>query len=90
MTIALSDFLAQLATNPALCITVVLTLGVILVNGCTDAPNAIATCVSTRAIGVRAAITMAAVFNFLGVLIMTMVNASVASTIYHKIGRAHV
>lgn len=85
MTIALSDFLAQLATNPALCITVVLTLGVILVNGCTDAPNAIATCVSTRAIGVRAAITMAAVFNFLGVLIMTMVNASVASTIYHMV-----
>lgn len=85
MTIALSDFLAQLATNPALCITVVLTLGVILVNGCTDAPNAIATCVSTRAIGVRAAIAMAAAFNFLGVLIMTMVNASVASTIYHMV-----
>ena len=58
-----------------------LTLGVILVNGWTDAPNAIATCVVTRCMPVRAAILMAAVFNFLGVLIMSMVNATVAETI---------
>lgn len=51
MTITLADFLNQLTTSPALLITVMLTLGVILVNGWTDAPNAIATCVSTRAIG---------------------------------------
>ena len=50
----------------------VLTLGVILVNGWTDAPNAIATCVSTKAIGVRKAIVMAAVFNFFGVLAMPL------------------
>ncbi|MBO5139321.1 MAG: inorganic phosphate transporter, partial [Peptococcaceae bacterium] len=51
----------------------------------TDAPNAIATCVSTRAISVRKAIIMAAIFNFLGVLIMTSVNASVAFTIYNMV-----
>ena len=51
MTIALPDFIAELTQNPALFITVLLTLGVILVNGWTDAPNAIATCVSTRSIG---------------------------------------
>ena len=62
-----------------------LTLAVILVNGWTDAPNAIATCVSTRAIGVRPAILMAAVFNFLGVFIMTSINASVAMTIYNMV-----
>lgn len=42
--------------------------GVIFVNGWTDAPNAIATCVSTRSMGVTAAIVMSAVFNFFGVL----------------------
>lgn len=76
-------FLRQTLENPMLMVSSILTLGVILVNGWTDAPNAIATCVSTRAIGVRKAIVMAAVFNFLGVLVMTSVNASVAMTIYN-------
>ncbi len=80
MTIGLSDFLQQLS-NPALLITVLLILGVILVNGWTDAPNAIATCISTRSISPKNAILMAAVFNFLGVLLMTMVNKAVAETI---------
>lgn len=79
------DFVSQMVTNPMLLVSTILTLGVILVNGWTDAPNAIATCVSTRAINVRKAIIMAAVFNFLGVLIMTSVNASVAFTIYNMV-----
>lgn len=85
MTISLTDFLSQLVSSPVLALTVALTLGVVLVNGWTDAPNAIATCVSTKSISPRAAILMAAVFNFLGVLIMTMVNASVAATIYKMV-----
>ncbi len=85
MSIGLLDFLSQFVSNPALAITVVLTLAVILVNGWTDAPNAIATCVSTRAIHPKAAILMAAVFNFLGVFVMTMVNATVAQTIYKMV-----
>jgi PiT family inorganic phosphate transporter len=66
-------------------VTVIVTLGVVLVNGWTDAPNAIATCVSTRAMGVRAAIVMAAVFNFLGVFVMTAISAGVAETIYKMV-----
>ena len=92
MTISLPDFISQLGSNPALLITVILTLGVILVNGWTDAPNAIATCVSTRALKPKPAILMAAVFNFLGVLLMTMVNATVAYTIYSMVdfgGNSH-
>lgn len=85
MTISLTEFFSQLFSNPALFITVILTLGVILVNGWTDAPNAIATCVSTRSMGPRAAIMMAAVFNFLGVLVMTMFNKTVAETIYNMV-----
>ncbi|MBA4347729.1 MAG: inorganic phosphate transporter [Clostridiales bacterium] len=85
MTITFSDFLARLMSNPALMVTVALTLGVILVNGWTDAPNAIATCISTRSMSPRAAILMAAVFNFLGVFVMTMLNATVAQTIYNMV-----
>ncbi|MDD2215188.1 MAG: inorganic phosphate transporter, partial [Eubacteriales bacterium] len=85
MTITLFDFFHQLISNPALAITTILTLGVIMVNGWTDAPNAIATCVSTRSMGPRSAILMAAVFNFFGVLVMTMINATVAMTIYRMV-----
>ncbi|HIT31762.1 MAG TPA: inorganic phosphate transporter [Candidatus Enterenecus stercoripullorum] len=85
MTLSLADFLSQLTSSPVLAITVLLTLGVILVNGWTDAPNAIATCVSTQSMSPRAAILMAAVFNFLGVLVMTVINASVAATIYDMV-----
>lgn len=81
----LMNFIEQLLRSPMLMVSTVLTLGVILVNGWTDAPNAIATCVSTRAIEVRKAIIMAAVFNFLGVFVMTSINASVAMTIYKMV-----
>lgn len=79
------EFINQMTENPMLLVSALLTLGVILVNGWTDAPNAIATCVSTRAIEVRKAIIMAAIFNFLGVLVMTYANASVAMTIYNMV-----
>jgi len=85
MDVSFNDFISQLISNPLLLITALLTLGVILVNGWTDAPNAIATCVSTRSIKAPAAIMMAAVFNFLGVLVMTMVNSKVAMTIYNMV-----
>lgn len=85
MTIELSDFIKQLISNPPLLITVLLTLGVVLVNGWTDAPNAIATCVSTRAINAKSAIIMAAIFDFLGVLVMTFFNNAVAYTIYNMV-----
>ena len=79
------SFMSDLMGNPALLITVLLTLAVILVNGWTDAPNAIATAISTRAMAPRPAILMAAVFNFLGILVMTMFNKTVAETIYKMV-----
>jgi len=85
MTITISEFLSQLVSNPALLVITLLLMGVILVNGWTDAPNAIATCVSTRAISPRPAIIMAAVFNFLGVLVMTMFSSAVAQTLYNMV-----
>lgn len=85
MTISLVDFISKLFSNQALLITVILITGVIMVNGWTDAPNAIATCVSTRSMSPKSAILMAAVFNFFGVFVMTMFNATVAETIYYMV-----
>lgn len=85
MGISLASFLQQVTSNPVLAITVALTLGVIFVNGWTDAPNAIATCVTTRCMRMRSAIIMSAICNFFGVLIMTHINASVASTISNMV-----
>ena len=85
MDVSLSYFLQSMSSNPVLLITVALTLGVIFVNGWTDAPNAIATCITTRCLSAQAAIMTSAVFNFLGVLIMTHINASVASTISNMV-----
>ena len=85
MDISFGYFCQQILSTPVLTITVLLTLGVIFVNGWTDAPNAIATCITTRCLRPRQAIIMSAVFNFLGVLIMTKINASVASTISNMV-----
>ena len=81
----ISYFWQDMAGNPILCIMVLFTLGVIFVNGWTDAPNAIATCVTTRCLSVRGAILMSAAFNFLGVFIMTQLNSAVASTISNMV-----
>lgn len=83
MSITFSEFVSQLFTNPSFFIITLLISGVILVNGWTDAPNAIATCVSTRCLSPKKSIIMAAIFNFLGVFTMTLINATVAETIYN-------
>ncbi len=85
MTIEFTQFVQGILSSPTLLIISLLTFGVILVNGWTDAPNAIATCVSTRSMSPRAAIYMAVVFNFLGVFVMTSVNATVVQTIYNMV-----
>ena len=85
MDVSLSYFLQAVFSSPVLLVTVLLTLGVIFVNGWTDAPNAIATCITTRCLGARHAIILSAVFNFLGVLIMTHINSAVASTISNMV-----
>lgn len=85
MSISFSDFLLKITTDPMLMTTIILTLAVIMVNGWTDAPNAIATCVSTRSMSVQAAVFMAAIFNFLGLFLMTMINSKVAQTIYNMV-----
>jgi len=82
MPLSFFEFLCQLCHTPFLPGAVCLILAVLLVNGWTDAPNAIAGVVVTGALPFRTAVAMAALFNFLGVLCVTAVNASVAETVY--------
>lgn len=80
-TLSFIGLCKEMTTNLPLFLTVILTLGVVFVNGWTDAPNAIATCIGTRSLKVRPAIMMSAVCNFFGVLVMTVLNSKVAETI---------
>lgn len=92
MTIEWTFFLSELMQNPILLVVTLLNIGVIIVNGATDAPNAIATAVSTRAMKPRHAIIMAAVFNFLGLLLVSLVSTAVAHTIFSMVdfgGNSH-
>ena len=74
--------LSAVASDPILGLIILLCLGATIVNGATDAPNAIATVVGTRAMSPTAAIVMAAVCNFIGLVLITAVSTAVASTIF--------
>ena len=83
--IDLTSFLHELTGNLAFLLMVLITIAVVMVNGWTDAANAIATCIGTRSLRPGSAIVMAAIFNFLGVFVMTLFNATVAETIYNMV-----
>ncbi len=85
MTIEWATFIAELASNPVLLVVTILNIGVIIVNGATDAPNAIATVVSTRAMKPRTAILMAAACNFVGPVRGVAVTSAVAATIFNMV-----
>ena len=62
-------------------IALFLALGVVLINGFTDAPNAIATTVATRALSMNRACLLCALFNLLGLIAMSALNMSVADNV---------
>ena len=82
MAVDLSSVLAAIAANPMLGAIVVLCIGATMVNGATDAPNAIATVVGTRAMSAGRAIAMAAICNFIGLVGITAISTAVAGTIF--------
>jgi len=67
-------------------IVLALIVGVVFVNGWTDAPNAIACAVSTGAMKYRAAAWMAGVCNLLGLLASYFAGALVTETIFSLAG----
>lgn len=64
-----------------LCLVILAALVFDYINGFHDTANAIATCVSTRALSVRAAIIMAATLNFAGAMISTKVATTIGKGI---------
>ena len=82
MSLSFFEFCSQASGNFPLIITTFLTIAVIAVNGWTDAPNAIASTVSTGTLSFSKAVLLAAACNFLGVLCITSFYPSVAETIY--------
>ena len=81
----LFQILSMIPIYPALGAVLVLVLLVTIVSGATDAPNAIATAVSTRCLKPGAALIMAAVANFIGMIIVTLVSTSVAETMFNMV-----
>lgn len=82
MAVDLPSVMSAIVANPVLGAIVVLCLGATMVNGATDAPNAIATVVGTRAMPAGRAIAMAAVCNFVGLVGITSISTAVAGTIF--------
>ena len=82
LPLSLYEFFSQLLHSPTLTVTVLLILSVLLVNGWTDAPNAIACAVVTGSLSFRTGVLLAAVCNLLGVLWSCLCAPAVSYTIY--------
>ena len=82
MSLTFSEFLLRLSIHPTLAVAAGLIFAVLLVNGWTDAPNAITCAVVTNALTFPKAVLLAAVCNFLGVVCVTALSPAVAETIY--------
>src|SRR5574344_1672778 len=84
---SINQFFAIVGEHPWAIVALVLNLLVIFINGWTDGPNAIATCVTTRCLKPRTAVLIAAVGNFVAILFLGLIGAwisdfgSVAKTI---------
>ncbi|MBR3234240.1 MAG: inorganic phosphate transporter [Atopobiaceae bacterium] len=75
-----TELWGMMLANPFLALVLVLVMGTIFVNGATDAANAIAEPIGTRAIDVDSAIVMSVIANFVGLVGMTMFSTAVADT----------
>ena len=62
-------------------ITVLITFAVAFVNGMTDAPNAIVSCVSTKCLSLKKAVLIASISDFAGSVTLGLSNGKVAETI---------
>ncbi len=62
-----------------------LTFAVIYVNGLTDAPNSVATCITTRCLPLKPSVFLSAIFNFAGVFIMSKINPAVTDTVMNMV-----
>ena len=83
MNLNFLNFLSYVFSSFHNILVVVLLSFVIVANGLSDAPNTIATCVSTRAISPKKAIIMSTIFTFLGIFIMSFISIEVVHTVFN-------
>ena len=83
MIITFENFIQNLISSPILLLITILISAVMFINGCSTVPNAIATCVSTRSLRPKKALILASIFNFMGVLIATLISSKVAETVFN-------
>ncbi len=62
-------------------IAIIIIVLLIFTNGLTDAPNAIATLIGSKVMEFKKAAIISAIFNFIGIVVMSFVNISVADCI---------
>lgn len=79
---SLLDFATLLLQSPTLPLAAGLSLAVVVVNGWTDAPNAIATVVTSRALPFRRALFLSALCNLVGVWLFSALAPAVVNTVY--------
>lgn len=79
---SITDFFGGAFGAPLGAAVVLVTLGVLFVNGWTDAPNAIAAGVSTGAMTMRQGVLLATVMNVLGGSAALLMGQKVAETVY--------
>ena len=75
------DWLELFSQNPLLLVVLLAVGAVIFINGWTDAPTAIATCVTSGALSLRWAVIMAALCNLAGISLSVAVSPAVAVTV---------
>lgn len=85
MGFELTEIFSQIMQYPTLGVIIGLVILVTIVSGATDAPNAIATAVSTRCIKPGKALAVAAIANFVGMIGMTYISSEVASTMFNMV-----
>ena len=84
------DFFSLLGEFPILILCLILIVSVVFVNGWTDAPNAIATCISTKSIKPKYALLMAAICNLIGVMAAFFFMNEVSTTISNIVDFSNV
>jgi PiT family inorganic phosphate transporter len=85
MSVTFPQIVDLLVKSDLIKLTFFLLIGAIIVNGATDAANAISGVVSTRTLKPSHAIILASLFNFLGVVVMSLVNHRVVDTIMNMV-----
>lgn len=67
---SIQEFFSLANAHPWAYVALIINFGVVFVNGWTDGPNSIATAVTTRAITPKKAVTMCALLNAIGVIVI--------------------